>query len=157
MAAELYHLVELVQSKPLIASLALLTHYVLHSGEWDHSIPVFFNIWAIAFGGVAAIEYVANPRAKTVGSALQFTATVAALYFSTLVASVLLHRGFFHRLRKVSSPSMSYENLMLTFRRSQAPSSRASPSSTGSMLAFFPPVSSTSDGWANCMKSMYWT
>jgi predicted MFS family arabinose efflux permease len=110
MAATLYRVVELVQSKLLIASLALITHYILHNDEWDHSITVFFNIWVVAFGSVAAIEYVADPRAQTVGSALQSAATVAAIYFSALVTSILLHRGFFHRLRKVSSTNCPPDN-----------------------------------------------
>jgi predicted MFS family arabinose efflux permease len=104
----LYRIAELVQSKPLIASLALLTHYVLHSDEWDNSIHIFLGIWGVSFGTIAAIEYVVDPRAQTVGSAIHVTITVAAIYFGSLIASVLLHRGLFHRLRKVSLQHTPY-------------------------------------------------
>ena len=108
MAGTLSHNAQLVQSKPLIASLALITHYILHSDEWDNSIPTFFGIWTVAFGSIATIEYVADPRTQTVGSAIYSSGAVAATYFSTFIASILLHRVFFHRLRKVSWKGTSY-------------------------------------------------
>ncbi|KAF1837964.1 cytochrome P450 [Decorospora gaudefroyi] len=104
MATTLTRLVELVRSKPFAASLALVTHYVLHSDEWENSFHVFLGIWTVAFGGIAVLEYVCDSRAQTLGLAIQITATAATIYFGTLATSILLHRVFFHRLRGIPGP-----------------------------------------------------
>lgn len=92
----------LAHSKPVFAFLALGTHWILHNGEWDNSFHAVIAIWLLFFGGIATAEYVSDPRITTVGAAVGVAATAAAVYFSTLVTSIILHRGFFHRLRKVS-------------------------------------------------------
>jgi hypothetical protein len=96
--------VDIVHKRPFIDLLALVTHYILHNGEWDNSLHLFFGVWTAAFGGLTVAEYVYNPQATTIGAALKVATSVAALYFSILTTSILLYRGFFHRLRKVSKP-----------------------------------------------------
>lgn len=90
--------IELAHNKPIIALLALATHYILHNGEWDNAFHIILGVWTLAFGGM----YMYDVQAKTVGAVIQVTATAAALYFGTLATSILLHRGFFHRLRRVA-------------------------------------------------------
>ena len=94
-------LAELLRSKSLIVLFALITHYVLHSTEWDNSVFLLLRIWAVTFGGIAAITYMADQRADAISTTVQITATVTSLYFGVLVTSILLYRGFFHRLGKV--------------------------------------------------------
>jgi hypothetical protein len=93
--------VQLAHSKPFIALLALITHFVLHSAEWDNSLHVFFAIWTAGFGGLAVAEYGYGPQPATINGTLLTATSTAALYFSVLMTSILLHRGFFHRLRTV--------------------------------------------------------
>ena len=99
--AQIVQPVELAHNKPMIALLALATHYVLHNGEWDNAFHIFLGIWTVAFGGLAAAEYAYDSRGSTISAAVKVTATAAVVYFSVLTASIFLHRGFFHRLRKV--------------------------------------------------------
>ena len=94
--------VELAQSKPVIALLALATHYILHQGEWDVTFHVVLGTWTAAFSGLAVAEYAYSLQTNTIGAAVKVMTTSTVLYFSVLAASILLHRGFFHRLRKVS-------------------------------------------------------
>lgn len=93
--------VELAHNKPFFAAIALVTHYILHNGEWDNSFHIFLGLWTLAFGGVATAEYLYDARVKTIGAVISVTAGMAAVYFGTLITSILLHRGFFHRLRRV--------------------------------------------------------
>jgi hypothetical protein len=91
----------LVRSKPVFVSLALCTHYILHSGEVDYYTRAFLVTWCLGFSGIAAAEYRFDPQARTLTAAIQITAIAAIVYFSTLTASVLIYRGFFHRLHRV--------------------------------------------------------
>ncbi|CAO2656425.1 Nn.00g052280.m01.CDS01 [Neocucurbitaria sp. VM-36] len=102
--AQLIRPIEIAHNRLIIALLALVTHYVLHSGEWDNAFHIFLGIWTLAFGGIAAAEYMSDTQAKTIGSVVQVTATAAIIYFGTLTTSILLHRGFFHRLRRIPGP-----------------------------------------------------
>ncbi|KAF1844083.1 cytochrome P450 [Cucurbitaria berberidis CBS 394.84] len=104
---QLIRRVELAHNKPIIILLALLTHHALHTGEWDNRFHIFLGIWTLAFSGIAASEYMSDERVKTVGAVIQVTATTAVIYFATLAASILLHRGFFHRLRKIPGPFLA--------------------------------------------------
>jgi hypothetical protein len=90
-------------TKPVIALSALATHYILHHGEWDNSLPSVFGAWGLAFSGLFAATYTAQTQGQmhTSGSALRATMHAAVLYFGVLITSILLHRGFFHRLRNV--------------------------------------------------------
>jgi hypothetical protein len=90
---------ELANNKPIIALSALATHSVLHHGEWDNSLHIIFGAWILGFGGLLATTY--NSQTHSIGAALKVTMNTAALYFSILIASILLHRGFLHRLRNV--------------------------------------------------------
>jgi hypothetical protein len=101
MASAFCTLVELLRSKPVVVFLALATHYVLHNTEWDNSFDMVLRVWAIAFGAVAALTYMTDQRAATIATTAWVTGTVASLYFGILVTSILIHRGVFHRLRKV--------------------------------------------------------
>lgn len=92
---------EHLRSKPVIAFLALATHYVLHTFEWDTRFHLILYSWALGFGGIALITFMTGQHAGAIAATVQMTATVASLYFSVLFTSILLHRGFFHRLRKV--------------------------------------------------------
>jgi hypothetical protein len=103
--AQLTILMQLAHSKASIALLALATHFVFHTDEWDYSLHVFFAVWTAAFGGLAVVSYGYEPQPTTIGGALLTATSTAALYFGVLVTSIVLHRGFFHRLRKVCSPS----------------------------------------------------
>lgn len=96
--------VELAHNKPFFAAIALVTHYILHNGEWDNSFHIFLGLWTLAFGGVATAEYLYDARVKTIGAVISVTAGMAAVYFGTLITSILLHRGFFHRLRRIPGP-----------------------------------------------------
>jgi hypothetical protein len=97
-------LTELAHNKPFVALLALATHYILHNGEWDNSLHVFFGTWMVAFGGLVVTEYGYDPQVSTMGTAVMAATSVAALYLSILTISILLHRGFFHRLHTVRNP-----------------------------------------------------
>lgn len=104
MASTYNALAELLQSKPFVSLLALVTHYILMSAEWDNAFDLVLRTWALAFGGIAAIIYLADRRTEAIATTVQTTAAIASLYFSVLITSVLIHRGFFHRLRKVCGP-----------------------------------------------------
>jgi uncharacterized membrane protein len=97
-----YNLTGLAQSKTPITSLALITHYALHRGDWDNAFHIVIAIWVIAFGCIATFEYVADTHSKDLSIAIQLAARTALLYFAILVVSILLHRGLYHRLRKAS-------------------------------------------------------
>ncbi|CAN9121715.1 unnamed protein product [Alternaria alternata] len=99
-----YDLVDPVSNKTLIALIALITHYIVHRGEWDNTFHIVIGIWVILFGSVACFEYIAATSARNVSIAIQLAARTASLYFAILVASILLHRGLYHRLRKISGP-----------------------------------------------------
>lgn len=97
-----YNLVDPVSNKTIIALIALITHYIVHRGEWDNNFHIVIGIWVILFGSVACFEYIAATSARNVSIAIQLAARTASLYFAILAASILLHRGLYHRLRKVS-------------------------------------------------------
>jgi Na+/H+ antiporter NhaD/arsenite permease-like protein len=97
-----YGIIELAQSKTLIAILALVTHHALHRSEWDNAFHIVIGSWAIAFGSIAAFEHVADTRANSLGIAIQHATQTALFYLAVLIVSILLHRGIFHRLRKAS-------------------------------------------------------
>ncbi|KAF2129891.1 cytochrome P450 [Dothidotthia symphoricarpi CBS 119687] len=99
--------IELVHNKALVAALGLFTHYILYASEWDTEIPRFLATWLLAFGGIAAAEYTYNPHVNTVGDVFVITSTTAAIYFGALSASVLIYRGFFHRLRNIPGPFLA--------------------------------------------------
>ncbi|KAF2026685.1 cytochrome P450 [Setomelanomma holmii] len=105
--AQLIQPVEIAHHKPFIALLALATHFVLHNDEWDNAFHIFLGIWTVAFNGLAIAEYLYNSQARTVGAAIKVSATAASVYFSVLVTSILLHRGFYHRLRKIPGPFLA--------------------------------------------------
>lgn len=93
--------VELLHSKTIFAALGLASHYVFHKGEWDGSFHYVLLLWVLAFGGIAGVEHLYDPHATSIGAVIQVTAVAAAIYFGTLSTSILIYRGFFHRLRGV--------------------------------------------------------
>lgn len=95
---------DFLQSKLVIVYLALATHYVLHIFDLTILPYLVLRWWALAFGGFAAIIYTTGQHAGSIAATMQITATVASVYFGVLSASILLHRGFFHRLRKFPGP-----------------------------------------------------
>lgn len=108
--AKYAHMVQLARSKPAAALLALATHYVLHNGEWDNSFHIFLGIWTVGFSGLAVSEYAYNPRPHGIVAAAKASAASAAVYFGVLMASILIHRAFFHRLRnvRISTPKPTW-------------------------------------------------
>ncbi|RAR07325.1 cytochrome p450 [Stemphylium lycopersici] len=107
MGPAFYALAALLRSKSLIALLALFTHYILNIGEWDNKFHLVLITWATAFGGAVTIEYAADPEVNSVGAAVRISMMLAVTYFSVLLTSMLLHRGFFHRLRKIPGPFLA--------------------------------------------------
>ncbi|KAH6637784.1 cytochrome P450 [Boeremia exigua] len=105
--AKLVNPVEIAHSPPVLAFLALFTHLVLHRNEWDNHINLFIYAWLLGFGGIATAEYVLDPRANSIGAVVKVTATAAATYFGVLITSILIYRGFFHRLRKIPGPFLA--------------------------------------------------
>jgi hypothetical protein len=102
----------IIHNKPAFAVLALATHYVLHSGEWDNDSHIFLGVWTITFSGVAVLKYVSQPDAANLRDPIIIAASAAAVYFGTLITSIILHRGFFHRLKKVYHyPLPTYEDM----------------------------------------------
>ena len=97
-------LVELLNSKPVFAALALVTHNSLHTAEWDILAHVIISSWMLFFGTCAAAEYLLDKRVHSLGEAVRYTSVPMGVYFGTLVTSILIHRGFFHRLGKVILP-----------------------------------------------------
>ncbi|XP_014551263.1 hypothetical protein COCVIDRAFT_42393 [Bipolaris victoriae FI3] len=95
---------DLLQSKPVIVYLALITHYLLHIFDFTIAFYLVLRGWALAFAGLAAIIYTTGQHAGSIAATVQITATVASVYFSVLTASILIYRGFFHRLRKFPGP-----------------------------------------------------
>lgn len=126
-------LVELVQSKPIVALLALVTHYVLHSGEWDNAFHIFLGIWAVTFSGIAAAEYLYDERANPIGAVVQVLTTTAGIYFGILITSVLIYRGFFHRLGRVSGSGSELVNI----DNSQCTDPRPIPGTILEILRYF--------------------
>ncbi|KAH3910676.1 hypothetical protein HBH56_144800 [Parastagonospora nodorum] len=98
------HMAQLARSKPAAALLALATHYVLHNGEWDNSFHVFLGIWTVGFTGLAVSQYAYDPRLHGIIAAAKISAAFAAVYFGVLMASIFIHRAFFHRLRNIPGP-----------------------------------------------------
>lgn len=143
---------QLAHNKTIFSLLALATHFVLYKGEWDNRFHYFLGLWLVSFGGLATAEYLYDAEAKSVATVAQITASAAAVYFSTLVASILLHRGFFHRLRRVSLPFICPSHRYLNLNRFPARSSHVSPNSTASLQVFFPDFN-TSSGARNSTKS----
>ena len=94
----------LIHSKPLAAGLGLVSHFVLNNGEWDHVTHLVGAFWIVAFGALGAIECRLDPRVQSIIGAIQIVGTVAAIYFGSLVTSILIYRAFFHRLRKACLP-----------------------------------------------------
>jgi hypothetical protein len=89
-------------NKLVIGLFALVTHSVLHYGEWDNSLLPIFGGWILAFSGIAATAY--DAQTHGLGATLKTTLSAAVLYFGVLTTSILLHRGFLHRLRKIPGP-----------------------------------------------------
>lgn len=94
--------VDLAHSKPAVAVLALASHYVLANGEWDNTFHLILGTWVLAFTGLTMADYLYGSQAHTLGDALKTSTAAALVYFAVFFASILLHRGFFHRLRNVS-------------------------------------------------------
>lgn len=122
--------IELAHNKALIGLLGLSTHYILNASEWDTYMPRVLATWVLAFGGIAAAEYTYNPWVNTVGDVVAITLTTAAVYFGTMSASILLYRGFFHRLRKVVAPPKHVEYLLVTDQMIDSRSVSSSPIQT---------------------------
>jgi hypothetical protein len=100
--------VQFAYSKPIIILLSLLTHYVLHKGEWDNRFHLFLGIWIVSFGGLAIADYTYNPQSCTIIAALEESAVAAMIYFTVLAISIILHRGFFHRLQMVRQETATF-------------------------------------------------
>ncbi|KAF1956545.1 cytochrome P450 [Byssothecium circinans] len=90
-------------SKPLAAALGLLSHAVLNQGEWDGMAHLLL-FSPVPFSTLVAAEYLLDSRATSLVAALKLASATTAVYLATLVASILIYRGFFHRLRKFPSP-----------------------------------------------------
>lgn len=120
-------MVQLARSQPAAALLALATHYLLHSGEWDNSFHILLGIWTVGFSGLAVSEYIYNPRPDGIVAAAKVSAASAAVYFGVLMASIFVHRAFFHRLRnvRIGTPQTDLGFLSLTFCIDSGPVSRA--------------------------------
>ena len=97
---------DLVNNKLVFAALALGTHYVIHSAEWDNCFHIILGVGTLVFSGCAAAEYAFDARAKSIGAAIRLTAATAIVYLAVLWTSILLHRGFFHRLRNVCAANL---------------------------------------------------
>lgn len=124
--------------------LALATHLVLHSSNYDYYLHILFGFWAVAFSGLVTAEYVYLDRAQTSTAALRSTTITALMYFGTLISSVLIYRGFFHRLRIVRYARPPHSKSTLTYLRFRAPSLRASQNFIRSSPASYQTTSITS-------------
>jgi len=91
----------LLHSKPFTAGLGLISHLILNNGEYDHHHYILILLWVIVFGFLIAVEYTFNPTVYSIFSAIAISSTTAVVYFGSLLASILIYRAFFHRLRKV--------------------------------------------------------
>lgn len=98
---------QLVHTIYVPAILGLLSHLVLNKGEWDHKAHILSPIWATAFATVAAVNYLANPLGHSVSGGLAIATRFFAIYFASLVFSILVYRAFFHRLHKVREVSFA--------------------------------------------------
>ncbi|KAF1929082.1 cytochrome P450 [Didymella exigua CBS 183.55] len=99
--AKLVDPVGIANSPPVLASLGLITHLLLHRDEWDNDMSIWLGAWLFGIAGIAVTEYT---RANSIGNVVKVTATAAAIYFGVLAASILAHRVLFHRLRKFPGP-----------------------------------------------------
>jgi hypothetical protein len=131
------HMAQLARSKPAAALLALATHYVLHNGEWDNSFHVFLGVWTVGFTGLAVSQYAYDPRAHGIIATAKVSAASAAVYFGVLMASIFIHRAFFHRLRNVRIGAPNLLGIPLTdlLCRFRVRSSREFPSFTAFLWA----------------------
>jgi hypothetical protein len=128
--------VEFVRSKASFALLGLLTHHLFHRYEWDYQAHVFLVIWPVALASIGAVEWI---HSNAIEAALGTTTTAGAVYFGTLVTSILIHRIFFHRLRKVCDRGYQPTITILTSNSFPVPFSHASPNCTPYLQAFFLP------------------
>jgi hypothetical protein len=92
--------VEFARSRTAFALLGLLTHHLFHRYELDYEAHKLLIAWPVVLASTGAVEWV---HSKAIYTVLETTATAAVVYFGTLLTSILIHRVFFHRLRKVCS------------------------------------------------------
>jgi hypothetical protein len=126
--------VELVRSKVSLALLGLLTHHLFHRYEWDYEVHRWLVIWPVALASIGAVEWVHSSAIK---AALGTATTAGAVYFGTLVISILFHRVFFHRLRKVCDRGYHPSITKLTSNSSPVLFPHASPKCTPYLQAFY--------------------
>jgi hypothetical protein len=134
--------VEFVRSKASFALLGLLTHHLFHRYEWDYTAHRLFVIWPVALASIGAVEWAHSSAIK---AALGTTATAGAVYLGTIVTSILIHRVFFHRLRKVCARGYQPSITRLTSNSSPVLLPHASPNFTPSLQAFYLPRCDTSN------------
>ncbi|KAF2278282.1 cytochrome P450 [Westerdykella ornata] len=104
MAEILRSVAQLIHTTYAPVALGLLSHLVLNNGEWDHKSHILSSAWATAFAVVATIDYLANPLGQSISGAVAVAGHFFAVYFASLVSSILIYRAFFHRLRKFPGP-----------------------------------------------------
>lgn len=152
MASDMAQLVpvEFVRSKASFALLGLLTHHLFHRHEWDYKAHRLLIIWPVALASIGVVEWV---HSRAIKAALGTTATAGAIYFGTLVTSILIHRVFFHRLRKVCDREYQPSITRLTCISSPVLFSHASPNCTPYLQAFYLPRCDTSNTAMRCTRN----
>jgi hypothetical protein len=85
---------------------------VFRWGEWDVAAPTIFVVYCTVFAAALSLPYL-----SLVTVSLSLVAQVAACHVAGLYASILLYRGFFHRLSKFPGPFLArFTTFYITFR-----------------------------------------
>ena len=117
--------VEFARSRTAFAVLGLITHHLFHRYEWDFEAHKLLIIWPVVLASTGAVEWV---HSKSIYTVLETTVTAVVVYFTTLLTSILIHRVFFHRLRKVCSCCGQSRMTRLKCNSSRVPFLRVFPS-----------------------------
>ena len=98
---------EIIRSKSLMACIGLLSHVFYMRGHHDNKGLRYLKIYSIAFMAMALVEYSTDKRVHTIFEALSVTMTAASVHFVAMTSSIMIYRGFFHRLAKVNNLTLA--------------------------------------------------
>ncbi|KAJ3561618.1 hypothetical protein NPX13_g8874 [Xylaria arbuscula] len=112
---------QLISDGLLFASGVLLHHVVFRRGEWDLATVNLLGSFVLCFFGSALFLSVnvhpTLPHVEGYRSALRATWAIFAPTLTGLYTSIVVYRGFFHRLRKFPGPFLArFSGLYMTCR-----------------------------------------
>lgn len=111
----------LISDGLLFASGVLLHHVVFRRGEWDLATVNLLGSFVLCFFGSVLFLFVnvhpTLPHVEGYGSAVRATWAIFAPTLAGLYASIVVYRGFFHRLHEFPGPFLArFSGLYMTCR-----------------------------------------